>query len=454
VGENSKSESGDSNHLDIRSPEAARTCAERILWWGNTAERLPRSRPPPEDAMRYATCAVLFAALYGCGEDVQVTQPQQDLAQLAAPQYTVARLGSLGGTQSRGMAINTQGWVAGWSNQPDGTRRGALWKEGSLIPIGTLGGPSSTVPWPGLNDAGTVVGISQTGESDPLHEDWSCELGGFLLETTDLICRGFVWQDGLTRELPPLGGNHSFATGVNSRGDVVGWAETAVHDPTCVDAQVLQFRAVLWDPKDGSKGKIKARELRPFGHDSASAATAINDAGQVVGISGDCDQAVGRFSAKHAVLWEANGKMREIPNLGGTTWHTPMDINAQGDVVGFSNPPGAGDPEGEFISRAFRWVYGAATADDLKALPGDLFSEAFAINAHGQVVGVSFGGASGSRAFIWQNGVLANLNDLVDIAPDVLVSAQDINDAGQITGRVRDGVTGGILAFVATPIAN
>jgi probable HAF family extracellular repeat protein len=174
----------------------------------------------------------------------------------------------------------------------------------------------------------------------------------------------------------------------------------------------------------------------------------------VVGISGDCDQAVGRFSAKHAVLWEPNGKMREIPNLGGTTWHTPMDINAQGDVVGFSNPPGAGDPEGEFISRAFRWVSGAARADDLGALPGDLFSEAFAINAHGQVVGVSFGGASGSRAFIWQNGVLANLNDLVDIAPDVLVSAQDINDAGQITGRVRDGVTGEILAFVATPIAN
>ena len=137
-----------------------------------------------------------------------------------------------------------------------------------------------------------------------------------------------------------------------------------MHDPTCVDAQVLGFRAVLWDPKNGSKGKIKARELRPFGHDSASAATAINDAGQAVGISGDCDQAVGRFSARHAVLWEQNGKPVEIPNLGGKTWHTPMDINAQGDVVGFSNPPGAGDPEGEFISRAFRWVYGAAKADD------------------------------------------------------------------------------------------
>jgi hypothetical protein len=27
-------------------------------------------------------------------------------------------------------------------------------------------------------------------------------------------------------------------------------------------------------------------------------------------------------------------------------------------------------------------------------------------------------------------------------------------DAGQITGRVRDGVTGEVLAFVATPVVN
>lgn len=404
--------------------------------------------------MRHIACALLLATVYGCSDSTRITQPRQDLAQTATPQYQVVRLPSLGGTQSRGMAINSQGWVAGWSNQPDGTRRAALWKDWAITPIGTLGGPSSTVPWPGLNDAGVVVGISQTGEADPLHEDWSCELGGFLPETTDLLCHGFVWQDGETRELPTLGGNHDFATGVNNLGQVVGWAETPVHDPTCTDAQVLQFRAALWDPKDGSKGKIKARELPPLPGDSASAATAINDLGQAVGISGKCDQAVGRFSALHAVIWEKSGRPSEIPNLGGKTWHTPMDINALGDVVGFSNPPGAGDPEGEFISHAFRWVHGAATADDLGVLSGDAFSEAFAINSSGQVVGVSFGGASGARAFIWQNGGLTNLNDLVDIAPDVLVSAQDINDAGQITGRVRNGVTGEVLAFVATPIAN
>jgi probable HAF family extracellular repeat protein len=404
--------------------------------------------------MRHISCAALLAAVAACGDDTPATQPSQESARQVEVQYTVERLPSLGGTQSRGMAINDQGWVAGWSQRPDGTRRAALWRDGSATLLGTLGGPSSTVPWPGLNDAGMIVGISQTGEVDPLGEDWACEFAGFLPNDTNLICRGFVWENNVMRELPTLGGHHGFAAGVNNRGQIVGWAETLVHDPTCSDEenQVLQVRAVLWEPKRGSNGRIKTTELRPFGDDSTSAATAINDDGIAVGISGECDQAVGRLSAQHAVLWDKNGKPTEIPNLGGTAWHTPMDINQQGDVVGFSNPDEPGDPE--FISRAFLWINGAATAQDLGTLDDDPLSEAFAINSLGQVVGISFGDpVLGPRAFIWENEELTDLNDLVDIEPDVLLSAQDINDAGQITGRVRDGVTGEIVAFVATPIA-
>jgi probable HAF family extracellular repeat protein len=399
--------------------------------------------------MRQIWCAALIGVLAGCSDATRITRPLASLAQAASPpQYSIVTLPALGTTLSRGMAVNPQGWVAGWSNQADGSRRAVLWRDGSLFNLNTLGGPSSTVPWPGLNDSGMVVGISQTGEVDPLDEDWSCELGGFLLETTNLICRGFAWQDGVMEALPALGGNHSFAAGVNNLGQVVGWAETPVHDPTCTDAQVLQFRAVVWEPK---KNRIKTRELPPLPGDSASAATAINDAGQAVGISGDCDQAVGRFSARHAVLWDKNGRVREIPNLHGVTWHTPMDINARGDVVGFSNPPGPGDPEGDFIAHAFLWT-GADTAIDLGTLAGDLFSEAFAINGSGQVVGVSFGGANGSHAILWENGMKFDLNSLVPGNLDVIMSAQDINDAGQITGRVRDHLTGQVRAFVATPI--
>lgn len=402
--------------------------------------------------MRNVSCAVLLAAICGCGDDAQVTQPHAQLAVTAAPRYEVRKLPSLGGAQSRGMAINDGGQVAGWSDLPTGLRRAVLWTGDAIDNLETLGGPSSTVPWPGLNDAGVVVGISHTNDTDPLDEDWSCELAGFLLQATDLTCRGFVWQNGGMRELPTLGGNHGFATGVNNYGQMVGWAETAEEDGSCVDAQVLGFRATLWELKPGTDERIKVKELVPLGDDEASAATAINDAGQAVGISGRCDQAVGRFSALHAVLWEKNGKPRELPNLGGETWHTPMDINANGDVVGFSNPDLPGDPEGEFLARAFYWAYGATEADTIGVLGDDTLSEAFALNRHGEVVGISFGGTSGPRGFYWANGTLSDLNLLADVAPDVILSAQDINDAGQITGRIRDAATGQVLAFVATPI--
>ncbi len=402
--------------------------------------------------MRHIMRVALLAAVCGCGDEAPITHPAGREASLATgATYDVVKLPSLGGT-SRGMAINSQGWVSGWSIRSDGARRAVLWRDGSMTALATLGGPSSTVPWQGLNDDGMVVGISQTGEADPLDEDWSCEFAGFLTEVTDLLCRGFFWENGVMRELPTLGGNHGFAAGVNNRGQIVGWAETAEHDPTCnQDPQVLGFLAVLWEPKSGASDRIKTTALQPLPGHTATAATAISDDGVAVGISGVCDQAVGRFSALEAVLWDRNGKPVRLPNLGGTTWHTPMDINRQGDVVGFSNPPGPGDPEGEFISRAFLWRNGAAEAEDLGTLDGDPLSEAFAINAHGQVVGISFGGTAGARAFLWEDGVLKDLNDLIE-GDDIFLSAQDINDAGQITGRVLDAETGATLAFVATPV--
>ena len=54
------------------------------------------------------------------------------------------------------------------------------------------------------------------------------------------------------------------------------------------------------------------------------------------------------------------------------------------------------------------------------------------------------------RGFVWENGVMHNLNDLVD-SDDVLLSAQDINDAGVITGRLLDHVTGETVMYVASP---
>jgi probable HAF family extracellular repeat protein len=354
--------------------------------------------------------------------------------------YQVTELASLGGSASGGSSINNRGWIAGFSNLPgDRTRHAALWRNRSIVDLGTLGGPNSSVVWPVKNTRGVIVGIAETAELDPLGEDWSCS-AFFPGEPTGHICLGFVWQSGRMRALPTLGGNHGFAAGVNRRGQVVGWAENTVHDPTCNPPQVLQFRAVIWGPR----GRI--RELPPLPGDTVTAATAINDRGQVVGISGICDNAVGRFSARHAVRW-VHGRVTDIGNLGGSAWHTPMAVNHRGDIVGFSNVPG--DQGGRFNAHAFLWTKRRGVTD-LGTLPGDTTSQALGINARRQVVGLSCG-ASSCRAFLWEDGVMTDLNRLVAGRAANLVTAGDINDAGVITGEAIDRATDERLAFVATP---
>ena len=128
-----------------------------------------------------------------------------------------------------------------------------------------------------------------------------------------------------------------------------------------------------------------------------------------------------------------------------------MAINERGTVVGFSNPPG--DQGGTlFIPHAFLWTKQGGTRD-LGTLQGDQTSQANGINARGQVVGVS-SGAGGNRAFLWRDGVMIDLNTLAGPGfADRLVSATDINDAGQITGRLLEAGTGKTMPFVATPVA-
>ncbi|HEX5716163.1 MAG TPA: hypothetical protein VF179_08390 [Thermoanaerobaculia bacterium] len=360
-----------------------------------------------------------------------------------AGEYHVKNLPSIGGTVSRGNSINNRGWVAGYSNLAgDQSRHATLWLDGVAVDLGTLGGPNSSVTWPVKNNRGLIAGISQTATPDPLGENWSCSAFFPPATATGFTCLGFVWEDGEMRALPTLGGNNGFATGANNRGEVVGWAENNVQDPTCVPPQVLQFRAVIWGPRDG-----QIQELLPLPGDTSSAATAINNKGQVVGISGTCDQAVGRHTAAHAVIWE-KGRVTDIGNLGEPWWNTPMAINQRGDVVGFA---GAGGDADNPILHAFLWTRRDGV-QDLGTLPGDATSEAHGINERGQVVGVSCDAAGSCRAFLWEDGVMTDLNTLV--APGytgILTTAQDINARGEITGRAFDPITGERPAFLATP---
>jgi probable HAF family extracellular repeat protein len=366
-------------------------------------------------------------------------------------QYQVSNLPSNGGTISRGNSINDLGWVAGYSNLAGNTTRHAtLWRDGLKFDLGTLGGPNSSVAWPVKDNVGRLAGISQTATPDPNGENWSCSAFFPPATATGFVCLGFTSEGGLMTPLPTLGGPNGFATGSNDRGQTVGWAENTVHDSTCVPPQVLQFRAVVWGP-----GPNQIQELPLISGDTSSAATAINNRGQVVGISGICDQAVGRFTAKHAVLWDKGG-VTDIGNIGRLTWNTPMAINQRGDIVGFAAIDDTDPDNPQF--EAFLWTKSDGI-QKLGFLQGDQFSEAIGINARGQVVGTSCvnpDGSGGCRAFIWQDGVMTDLNAPGLIAPgysDFLTTAQDINDEGVITGRAITA-TGERPAFVATPLGD
>jgi probable HAF family extracellular repeat protein len=349
----------------------------------------------------------------------------QDRPEKKSVSYTVVNLGTLGGTSSGANSINNRGWVTGVANLAgDQTAHATLWLHGQTFDLGTLGGPNSAVSWPVKNNRGEIVGIAETATIDPLGETFSCA-PFFGTPHSGHTCQGFLWRDGVMTALPTLGGNNSYATGANDRGRVVGWAENTVHDPTCVAPQVLQFRAVVWKPRDG-----QIQELSPLPGDSASAATAINEKGQVVGISGTCDRAFGRFSAAHAVIWE-DGTVTDLGNLGGVAWNTPTAINHRGDIAGFSDFPG--DEDGGFNAHAVLWPKNGSI-QDLGTLEGDVVSLAFGINDHGQVVGQSIGGGS-SRAVLWQDGVKTDLNTLTAPGSPFLIYANDINDRGEIAGQ-------------------
>jgi probable HAF family extracellular repeat protein len=399
------------------------------------------------------TLFIVLAAIC-CGAVLAPALAQRSVPVKARTQYQVSDLPGLGGTSNGGNSINDQTWVTGYARLPDRNRHAALWRNSLLTDLDTLGGPNSSVTWNVKNTAGIIVGISQTATPEPLGESWSSATFYSTPNNVGYINLGFVWENDQMRGLPNFpGGNNGFATGANNLGQVVGWAENDVHDPTCVSPQVLQFRPAVWTlgPPD------QIQDLPLIAGNSSGAATAINDNGQIVGISGICDQAVGRHTAKHAVLWE-NGTVTDIyPNAPAPWWNTPTAINQRGDVVGFAGDPAFVDGN---ILHAFMW-----TREDgirlLKPLrnhtPEHVDSEAYGINEARQVVGVSCDAdLVDCRAVIWDHGnTPTDLNDLK--APGysaVLASAKDINNVGQITGRAVDPITGVLTAYLAVPVSH
>src|SRR5258708_35929047 len=243
---------------------------------------------------------------------------------VAQASYKVTDLGAEGNDNlGCAMSLNNQGWTEIMAGvlDPSGkllSGRAVIDVDGLKTDLGTLGGPNSWMMWGEINDRGEVVGFAETAVPDPNGED-ICGFG------TDLTCRPFIWQNGHMSALPTLGGNNGQASAINNGGQIAGFAENGIVDSTCLPGTTnnrIQL-PVLWEK--GNQGIYKAQAL-PTGSDPDGDAFWINDRGQAVGDTGTCGGAT-----INAGSWE-NGTASPLPDLG--TGAIALGINNPGQIVG------------------------------------------------------------------------------------------------------------------------
>jgi probable HAF family extracellular repeat protein len=124
-----------------------------------------------------------------------------------------------------------------------------------------------------------------------------------------------------------------------------------------------------------------------------------------------------------------------------------MAINNSGQITGYAGDVNTGGPA---ITRGF--LYTAGTMTDLGDLGGLLTNVLpAAINNQGQVVGTVSGYQGPARAFLYSEGVIKDLNTLIDPSSGWTLShASGLNDRGLIVGSGQNS-SFQTHAFLLTP---
>lgn len=324
--------------------------------------------------------------------------------------YVIAELQTLGttglqtldDTTSEANAINNKGQIVGWTQNILNHHRAVLWQNSvAIATLRTLGGASSEAL--ALNDNGQVVGKATTADGKSV---------------------AFIWQDYVMRRLALPDSGDSAATGINARGQIVGYRSVSRTEKAGKPPRTLPFpRAFLWQ-----QGLMT--DLYEVGTGGYSSAAGINAAGEVVGSSTPGNLNSGVF------VWTQPGKwdFSDYALVGGHRGAGGTAINDAGDVVG-SGMVG-NDRQDRIRFHAFLQRRGGTI--DLGGF-GEGSTRALALNNKGQVVGTAFVMQGNTeqhhRAFLWQNGTLTDLNDAVKANSGwTLEEARGINDKGQIVG--------------------
>jgi MYXO-CTERM domain-containing protein len=309
----------------------------------------------------------------------------------SAASYSISDIGLIGGTVSVGVAISANGQVTGYFST-NGVNYDAFLYDGVAHDLGPFAGGNTVGS--DINSTGQVVGYSQA---------------------VGVLTRAFLY-DGTMHDLGSLlPGGGAIAYSINDSGQVTGTSPT----PTAQNYE----HAFLYDGTMHDLGTLGGR---------TSLGAAINNSGQVTGTS---DTATG---LPHAFLYD--GTMHDLGSLGGASHG--LAINSSGEVVGESYPSGGG------FLHAFLYD---GTMHDLAVIGAGTTNNSYAtgINDRGQVVGYLAGASDQPFLYDSVHGVV-NLNTL--IVPGSgwsLISAADINNAGQIVGT---GIFNGKdHAFILTP---
>lgn len=139
-------------------------------------------------------------------------------------------LDSLGGSNGGGYAINSRGQIVGYSSVlGDGAVHATLWIGQQVIDLGALSGSNSYAF--GINTAGQIAGYYVNRQGVPRAAIW-IEAEKSLLPDAPMVRRGrggagvcpVREPERRGVDIGTLGGPESKAFGINSAGDVVGYA--------------------------------------------------------------------------------------------------------------------------------------------------------------------------------------------------------------------------------------
>jgi len=341
----------------------------------------------------------LLAWLTCLGIPVLATDGQPDVrvpvGASPVPRYTITDLGPIeyyGATYAGG--VNSSGDAVGllFNDPPTLPSVPFLYLDGEMTILDTLGGYYSAGM--DISDSGVAAGHSVRS---PEGNTRACIWDG-----DQIIDLGALDQDPLE--------DNSHAMAINNVGQVVGHSNL----PWPIDRH-----AFLWDSVNGMQ------DLGPV--DSIfSEALDINDSGVIVGRADIPD--LGNV----AVRWDQYGTTIIGSFSTEFPFSTARGINEMGQIVGESL---FDTEECDFCSTGFLWYEGDLADLEEFSCSECLGSQAVSINDAGQIVGDAFVAWIDRRACIWNDGHIANLNDL--IPPDsgwTLRNAESISNGGHIVG--------------------